>query len=213
MSESVPGWRIATESQNLVPLPPFLSAVALQSAFPGPRRISWDRCRKDVPLLGAAGARELTTTFRGCWGPWLPSRAQEPKLSEASRISKLAHLLLARLPQIFRLSYRINLTNWQRRGWWGRGPMGGVERGKWGEKLLRSFKPSHSECSLAHSCKNHIFSPGSANCMLGSGLSLTLGVLVETSLLYFPGLRVFAGLLLLQTGPRIYLLSLLKFLP
>jgi hypothetical protein len=134
MSESVPGWRIATESRNLVPLPPFLSAAALQSVFSGPRRISWDRCKKGVPLLGAAGAREPTTTFRGCWGPWLPSRAQEPKLSQASPISKLAHLLLARLPQIFRLSYCINLTNWRRRGWWGRGPTGGGGEGKMGGK-------------------------------------------------------------------------------
>lgn len=73
----------------------------------------------------------------------------------------------------------------------GEGRREGVERGKWGEKLLRSFKPSHSRCSLARGCKNHIFSPGSANCVLGAGLNLTLEVLVETSFLHFPGPSVF----------------------
>lgn len=84
-----------------------------------------------------------------------------------------------------------------------------------GGKLLRSFKPSHSRCSLARGCENHIFSPGSANCVLGSGLNLTLEVLVETSFLHFPGPSVFADLLLLQGGHEIHLLkdcSLFKIL-
>lgn len=60
---------------NLVPLPAYPSAVALRSLFSGPRRISYDRCRKGVPLLGAAGVRELRASFRGCPGPWRPRGA------------------------------------------------------------------------------------------------------------------------------------------
>ena len=64
--ENVPGWRIATESRNFLPLPGCLSAVALRFLFSGPRRISYERCRKDVPSLGAADVSELRASFRGC---------------------------------------------------------------------------------------------------------------------------------------------------
>lgn len=68
---------------------------------------------------------------------------------------------------------------------------------------------------MARGCENHIFSPGSANCVLDSGLNLTLEVLVETSFLHFPGPSVFADLLLFQGGHEIHLLkdcSLFKIL-
>ena len=112
----MPGWCITTESRNLVTLPAYPSAVALRSLFSGPRRISYDRCRRGVPLLGAADVRELRASFRGCQGPWRPRGAQERKASDASRLLSSPIFFRPGLLQVFRLSYCINLTNWRRGG-------------------------------------------------------------------------------------------------
>lgn len=82
---------------------PCLGAILLSPCYscflvPGPRRISYDHCRKGVPLLGAAGVREPGASFRGYRGPWLPRGAQEPNVSDASRFSELAHLSLVKTP-------------------------------------------------------------------------------------------------------------------